>query len=90
MSLSLTEQPALRLALAPVNTQVFAVHCTGSQAHIGNLKRIGAVWKLKAIGHTPCGELEPGGGPLTAAHNQVFEHINLHEINARLAPWLPA
>jgi hypothetical protein len=90
MSLSPTEQPALRLALAPVNTQVFAVHCSASHAHLGNLKRIGAVWKFKAIGRTPAGELEPGGGPLTRAHNQVFEQINLHEIDARLAPWLTA
>jgi hypothetical protein len=77
-----------RVGLAPINTHVFAVYGTPGNLHLGNLKRIGAVWKFKAVGYTPAGEVEPGGGALTLAHNQVFEHVELDEVNARLAPWL--
>ena len=51
---------------------------------VGNLKRIGVVWKFKAVGHTASGELEPGGGPLTHRHNTVFERLDAAEVSARL------
>jgi hypothetical protein len=51
---------------------------------LGRLKRIGAVWKFTAIGVTPDGELEPGGGPLTARHNMAFEQLDVAVISERL------
>jgi hypothetical protein len=59
------------LTLAPVNADVFAVHAQGG-AHVGNLKRVGAVWKFKAIGYEADGSVVPGGGPLTDLHNTPF------------------
>ena len=53
--------------------------------HVGNLKLIGAVWKFKAIGYGPGGELMPGGGPLTERHNTVFAKPDVAEINAVLS-----
>lgn len=71
------------LALVPVNTGVFAVH-DASGLHVGNLKRVGAVWKFKAVGYTATGQVEPGGGPLTARHNRVFEHADAAAVSAAL------
>jgi len=59
------------LSLRPVNAAVYNVHGPDG-VHVGNLKRIGAVWKFKAIGYDAAGRLVPGGGPLTARHNTVF------------------
>lgn len=59
------------LSLRPVNAAVYSVHGPDG-VHVGNLKRIGAVWKFKAIGYDAAGQLVPGGGPLTARHNTVF------------------
>ena len=71
------------LTLRPVNAGVFAVHDAAGQ-HVGNLKRIGAVWKFKAVGYTAAGESVPGGGPLTQRHNTVFEQPDAAELSARL------
>jgi hypothetical protein len=71
------------LSLHPLNAGVFAVHGAAGQ-HVGNLKRIGTVWKFKAVGYTAAGEQEPGGGPLTLRHNMVFERPDAAELNARL------
>lgn len=68
MSAQLVEVP---LRLRPVNDGVFSVLDAAGQ-HVGNLKRVGAVWKFKAVGTTAEGALEPGGGPLTHRHNAVF------------------
>jgi hypothetical protein len=75
--------PICPLSLRPVNEGVFAVHdATGQQ--VGNLKRIGAVWKFKAVGYTAQGEAVPGGGPLTERHNTVFERPDAAEVSAVL------
>lgn len=71
------------LGLHPVNEGVFAVRDAAGQ-HVGNLKRIGAVWKFKAVGSTAQGETVPGGGPLTERHNTVFERPDAAEVSARL------
>ena len=71
------------LTLLPVNAGVFAVH-DAAGLHVGNLKRIGAVWKFKAVGYTAAGESVPGGGPLTQRHNTVFEQPDAAELSARL------
>lgn len=73
------------LRLQAVNDGVCAVLDADGRL-VGNLKRIGAVWKFKAVGHTTAGELVPGGGPLTARHNAVFDLLDAAEVNARLRP----
>ena len=59
------------LTLRPVNADVHSVH-DADGVHVGNLKRVGAVWKFKAIGYEDDGQVVPGGGPLTDRHNTVF------------------
>ena len=76
-------EPSPRLSLHPVNDGVFAVRDATGQP-VGYLKRIGAVWKFKAVGHTAQGELVPGGGPLTQRHNTVFERPDAFDVSARL------
>ncbi|MBE0588230.1 MAG: hypothetical protein CVU36_13100 [Betaproteobacteria bacterium HGW-Betaproteobacteria-9] len=71
------------LSLRPVNDGVFAV-LNAQGLHVGNLKRIGAVWKFKAVGSTAQGETVPGGGPLTERHNTVFERPDEAEVSAGL------
>lgn len=71
------------LSLRPVNDGVFAVLDATGQS-VGNLKRIGAVWKFKAVGSTAQGEAVPGGGPLTERHNTVFARPDAVEVSARL------
>jgi hypothetical protein len=73
--------PALQLQ--PVNEGVLAVVDAQGQ-HLGNLKRMGAVWKFKAVGYTATGALVPGGGPLTERHNRVFERPDATEVSAGL------
>lgn len=73
--------PALQLR--PVNADVVAVH-SHDGAHVGNLKRIGAVWKFKAVGYEADGSVVPGGGPLTDRHNTVFTAPDLAAVNAQL------
>lgn len=81
-----TESPtktAGALTLKEVNANVHSVHL-GLGSHVGNLKRIGAVWKFKAVGYDASGGVEPGGGPLTDWHNTVLAAPDEAELNARL------
>ena len=71
------------LTLQPVNANVFGVHLEDG-AHVGNLKRVGAVWKFKAVGYDAAGAVEPGGGPLTLQHNMEFAQPDAAEVSARL------
>lgn len=73
-----------RYALAPVNADVYRVQAPDG-THVGNLKRVGAVWKFKAIGYDAAGRLVPGGGPLTDRHNTTLATPDATELNARLA-----
>lgn len=77
------------LTLTPVNADVHSVHLPDG-AHVGNLKRVGGVWKFKAVGYDAAGAVEPGGGPLTDQHNTVFAQPDAVDVNARLAPYLTA
>jgi hypothetical protein len=74
-----------RLTLKAVNPHVVAVH-SASGLHVGNLKFIAPVWKFKAVGYTDSGAVEPGGGPLTHRHNEIFETPDEAAINHRLGP----
>lgn len=74
---------AAPLRLCPVNEGVWAVLDAAGQP-VGNLKRVGAVWKFKAVGTTAEGALEPGGGPLTHRHNAVFAQPDAAAVNAVL------
>lgn len=76
------------LTLRPVNANVHSVH-QADGTHVGNLKRIGAIWKFKAVGYDAAGDVEPGGGPLTQWHNTEFAEPNADELSARLRQ-LPA
>lgn len=71
------------LTLTCVNTNVYSVHAADG-SHVGNLKRIGALWKFKAVGYDATGSVEPGGGPLTHRHNTVLSEPDVLELNARL------
>ena len=71
------------LSLSPLNEGVFAVLDANGE-HVGYLKRIGAVWKFKAVGSTVSGDTVPGGGPLTDRHNTVFERPDAAEVSAGL------
>lgn len=66
-----------------VNANVYSVHLSNG-AHVGNLKRIGAVWKFKAIGYDAAGKVIPGGGPLTDRHNTPFSAPDVVEVSAKL------
>ena len=71
------------LQLMPVNADVMAVH-TATGAHVGSLKRLGGVWKFKAMGYGADGSMEPGHGPLTDQHNMAFAAPDAAEVSARL------
>jgi hypothetical protein len=71
------------LTLTPVNANVHSVQLADGE-HVGNLKRIGTVWKFKAVGYDRTGAIEPGGGPLTHQHNTVFAQPDAAEVSARL------
>ena len=71
------------LTLTRVNADVHSVHMPDG-AHVGNLKRIGAIWKFKAVGYDGAGQVEPGGGPLTLRHNTVLAAPDAAELNAAL------
>jgi hypothetical protein len=75
--------PTPPLSLEPVNEGVHRVLDAQGQ-HLGNLKRIGAVWKFKAVGYNAQGEPEPGGGPLTHRHNVTFEQPDAARVSADL------
>ncbi len=72
---------AFMFTLKPVNADVCSVHQPDG-AHVGNLKRIGAVWKFKAIGYDAAGQVIPGGGPLTDRHNTPFAAPDAVEVSA--------
>lgn len=71
------------LSLRVVNANVYSVHLPDG-LHVGNLKRIGTIWKFKAVGYEPDGAVLPGGGPLTDRHNTVFATPDVAEVNASL------
>nr|WP_315489626.1 hypothetical protein [uncultured Rhodoferax sp.] len=71
------------LSLHVVNGDVYSVHLPDG-SHVGNLKRIGTIWKFKAVGYEPDGAVVPGGGPLTDRHNTVFATPDVVEVNASL------
>ena len=71
------------LQLLPVNAEVVSVH-TATGAHVGSLKKLGGVWKFKAMGYGADGGIEPGHGPLTDQHNMAFATPDAAEVSARL------
>ena len=71
------------LTLTCVNANVYSVHLADG-SHVGNLKRIGALWKFKAVGYDETGGVEPGGGPFTHRHNTALSEPDVQELNARL------
>ena len=71
------------LTLRRVNANVHSVHLADG-AHVGNLKRVGEVWKFKAVGYDKTGTVEPGYGPFTNQHNMVFAQPDTAEVGARL------
>jgi hypothetical protein len=71
------------LQLLPVNAEVVAVH-TATGAHVGALKKIGGLWKFKAMGYDAAGHMEPGHGPLTDQHNMAFATPDAAQVSARL------
>ena len=71
------------LTLTHINANVYSVHLADG-THVGNLKRIGALWKFKAVGYDASGGVEPGGGPFTHLHNTVLAGPDVLELNARL------
>ena len=71
------------LSLREVNANVHSLH-QADGLHVGNLKRIGAIWKFKAIGYEADGCVVPGGGPLTDKHNTEFTAPHANEVNAKL------
>lgn len=73
----------LALTLTLVSVNMHSVHLPDG-SHVGNLKRIGAVWKFKAIGYDAAGNIIPGGGPLTERHNTAFSAPDAVEVSAKL------
>lgn len=71
------------LTLTFVNTNVHSVHLADG-THVGNLKRIGTLWKFKAVGYDTTGGVEPGGGPFTDRHNTPLTAPDEAELNAKL------
>lgn len=71
------------LRLDRVNDLVYAVKQTDG-ALVGNIKRIGAVWKFKAVGVEADGSLIPGGGPFTHRHNTPFDSPDEALVSATL------
>ena len=73
-----------QLKLQPESPGICRV-LTGAGLHVGNLKLISSVWKFKAIGYDPSGQVIPGGGPLTDRHNTLFAALDEAQINAVLS-----
>jgi hypothetical protein len=71
------------LTLRPVNSNVHSVHLSDG-AHVGNLKRIGAIWKFKAVGYDTGGDVLPGGGPFTDHHNLQFNEPDAQQVSTAL------
>ncbi len=72
------------LSLRAVNANVYGVYLQDG-SHVGNLKRIGDIWKFKAIGYAADGAVLPGGGPLTDRHNAVFDRPDVADVNTKLS-----
>ncbi|NVO05602.1 MAG: hypothetical protein HXX19_06515 [Rhodoferax sp.] len=72
------------LSLKPVNANVYSVH-QGDGAHVGNLKRVDAVWKFKAVGYDTDGSVVPGGGPYTERHNTQLAKPDAEQLSAALS-----
>ena len=64
------------LSLSRSNEHVYRVLVDQGE-HVGNLKLINGVWKFKAIGYDPNGDVIPGGGPLTDRHNTTFVALDV-------------
>ena len=77
------------LTLSQTNEGVFSV-LDAQGSHVGNLKLIRGLWKFKAIGYGPSGELIPGGGPLTERHNTSFAAPDAEIVSATLMQPRPA
>ena len=71
------------LSLSRSNDHVYRVLVNQGE-HVGNLKLINGVWKFKAIGYDPNGDVIPGGGLLTDRHNTTFATLDVASINAKL------
>lgn len=71
------------MQLVSVNAAVVSVH-TADGAHVGSLKKVGGIWKFKAMGYNTAGGMEPGHGPLTDKHNMQFATFDATEISAQL------
>lgn len=77
--------PLKPLSLSKVNDGVYRL-LSSQGVHLGNLKLIEGRWKFKAVGYGAQGEVIPGGGPLTGAHNSSFDHLDEADIAASLFP----
>ena len=75
-------EAASALTLQPVNDGVVAVLWASGEP-VGHLKRIGGVWKFKAMGYEGA-DWVPGGGPLTKRHNCTFATLDVAQIEAGL------
>ena len=73
-----------KLTLSRSSDHVYLV-LSDQGKHVGNLKLINGVWKFKAIGYDPNGDVIPGGGPLTDRHNTTFAVLDEALIVASLA-----
>ena len=71
------------LRLLPINAEVLAVHAADG-AHVGSLKKVGGVWKFKAMGYDAAGRQQPGHGPLTEQHNMQFATLDAADVSVRL------
>ena len=71
------------LTLRLVNSNVHSVHLIDG-THVGNLKRIGAIWKFKAVGYDVNGDVLPGDGPFTDRHNAQFNEPDAQQVSATL------
>ena len=67
--------PHIDLSLHEENDMVWRV-LSGQVQHVGNLKRVGDVWKFKAMGYDANGAMMPGHGPLTHRHNMSFAALD--------------
>ena len=72
-----------QLTLQRTNGQVVRVLDPQGEC-VGNLKRIGQLWKFKALGRDVDNQLVPGGGPLTGRHNMVFAELDEAAVSAAL------
>ncbi len=71
------------LTLRAVNAHVQSVHGADG-THVGNLKRIGNIWKFKAVGYDADGSVIPGGGPYTDRHNAQLAEPDAALLSAAL------